>query len=346
MEREIVNRLIALLAIAVLIAANISQAFAAQSTTLEMVKKRGHIKCGVHPGLLGFASRGPGGRWQGLDVDFCRAVAAATLGDAEKVEFIPVDAEHRLERLKDGSYEILSRTTTWTLSREGEFNILFAGIMFYDGQGFMARKSSGIRSITDLKNKKICVQSSTTTIDTLRSRMKSTDISYEEVVFSASDEVISAYRSGRCDAITGDLSALHSDRVAMNDGSDHVILPDTISKEPLGPAVRMSDPEWFSIVRWVYFALIAAEEMGITRNNVRSLTASPDSNVRSFLGTDANLGAKIGLSAKWAYSIVEAVGNYGEIFATNVGSRSDLQMYRGVNNLWSERGLLYSPPIR
>jgi general L-amino acid transport system substrate-binding protein len=345
MEGAIVKRLAVLSAICISII-QISQALAVENSTLETVRKRGQVRCGVHPGLLGFSTRGAGGRWQGLDVDFCRAVAAATLNDAEKVEFIPVDTDHRMKKLQDGSYDILSRTTTWTFGRESEFNILFVGVMFYDGQGFMSRKSTGIRNFADLRNRKICVQSATTTIENLRARMKAADLNYEEVVFAAADEVISAYRAGRCDAITGDLSALHSERVAIGDKSDHVILPETISKEPLGPAVRMNDPQWFSIVRWVYFALIAAEEMGVTRSNAKSLLASPDPNIRLFLGAERNLGSSLGLPQRWAYSIIESVGNYGELFATNVGSQSDLQMYRGINNLWSERGVLYSPPIR
>jgi general L-amino acid transport system substrate-binding protein len=326
--------------------AQISASPASGTSTLDAVKKRGSLKCGVHPGLKGFAARGPGGRWEGLDVDFCRAVAAATLLDAEKVEFIPVDTSDRLAFLKNGNYDILSRSTTWTLGREADFNILFIGITFYDGQGFMTRRSANIRGITGLRDKKICVQSATTSIDNLRTRFNAAGISYVEVEFASADEVVSAYKAGQCDAITTDLSALYSERTNFDDASEHVMLPDVISKEPLGPAVRMDDPAWFSIVRWVYFALIEAEELGITQSNVRTSLSSSNSNIRAFLGLSSELGSKMGLSNKWAYSIIESVGNYGEIFAVNVGSRSKLQMNRGLNSLWSERGLLYSPPIK
>lgn len=319
---------------------------AAQSPTLDIVRKRGHLVCGVNTGLAGFSAPDDRGTWTGIDIDFCRAVAAAIFHDGNKVRFVPLNAKERFTALQSGEVDVLSRNTTWTMSRDTSLGLNFTGILYFDGQAFMVRRALGLKSADDLKGASICVQSGTTNELNLADFFATRGGAYRPVVFERLDEVLGAYNSGRCDAFTTDTSQLISERTRLPDPEAHEMLPDLISKEPLGPAVRQGDVGWSNIVRWTLFALINAEELGVTQRTVEAQRASPNPQIRRLLGTEGDYGRGIGLDADWAVSALKAVGNYGECFERNLGQGSPLKIARGRNALWTDGGLMYAPPVR
>jgi general L-amino acid transport system substrate-binding protein len=315
--------------------------------TLDAVKKNGFLTCGVSTGLQGFSLADSQGRYAGLDVDVCRMVAAAVLGDAGKVKYVPLSSQQRFTAIQSGEVDILSRTTTWTLQRDTQLGLNFAPVVFYDGQGFMVPKKLGLKSAKELKGATVCVQPGTTTELNLADFFRANKMTFKPVVIEKLDEVEAAYFSGRCDAYTTDRSGLASTRVTKAPNpDDQVILPEVISKEPLAPAVRHGDDEWFDIVKWVQYASIEAEEDGITSKNVEEKTKSDDPNVKRLLGVTPGMGKAMGLDEKWAYNLVKQVGNYGEVFDRNVGKDSPLKLERGLNDLWTRGGLMYAMPVR
>ena len=320
-------------------------AASASAGTLDQIKARGALICGANTGLAGFSLPDDQGVWKGLDVDECRAIAAAIFNDPAKVKFLPVNAKDRPTILASGEVDVILRNTTWTMSRElgGMF---FTGINFYDGQGFMVRKKLGIDSALKLDGASVCVQQGTTTELNLADYFRANGMKLEAVVFATDDEATKAYDSGRCDAYTTDSSGLYSERLKMSAPDDHVVLPEIISKEPLGPAVRKDDIQWFEIVQWTHFALVTAEELGVTKANVDAMLKSDNPNIRRLLGVEGDFGKAMGLNNDWAYQIIKAEGNYGEIFERNVGMDSPIKIKRGLNALWTKGGLQYAPPIR
>jgi general L-amino acid transport system substrate-binding protein len=325
-------------------------AVSAGAATLDDVKAKGHVQCGVNVGLAGFSQPDDKGDWTGLDVDFCRAIAAAVFGDGTKVKFTPLSAKERFTALQSGEVDVLARNTTWTINRDTALGLNFAGVNYYDGQGFMinSKKISGVNSALQLSGASVCVQAGTTTELNLADYFKANKMEYSPVVFEKNEEVNAAYDSGRCDVLTTDQSGLYATRLSLAAPDDHVVLPEIISKEPLGPAVRQGDDQWFDIVKWSFNAMLNAEELGITQANVDEMTASTNPDVLRFLGKEADtkIGTDLGLTNEWAYNIVKAVGNYGESFERNVGQGSPLKIARGINALWSKGGLQYAPPVR
>jgi general L-amino acid transport system substrate-binding protein len=315
--------------------------------TLDTIKQRDALVCGVNTNLAGFSAADSQGNWSGLDVDVCRAVAAAILGDAKKLKLVPLNASQRFTALQSGEIDMLSRNTTWTLTRDASLGLNFTGVTYYDGQGFMVPKKSKITSAKQLKGATVCVQSGTTTEKNLSDFSKTNNLGMKPVVFETLEATNKAYFAGRCQAYTTDASGLASIRnKEASKPEDHLILPDLISKEPLGPSVRRGDDEFFAIVKWVVFALIEGEEYGITQANVDQMKSSANPVVQRILGTSEDTGKLLGLDRDWAYRALKAVGNYGEIFERNVGPKSALMLPRGVNNLWNKGGLMYAPPVR
>ncbi len=315
--------------------------------TLDAVKARGEVICGVNTSLYGFSTPDEKGRWTGLDVDVCRAVAAAVLGSADKARFVPLSAQQRFTALQSGEIDILPRNTTWTLTRDTANGLNFTAVNFYDGQGFLAPKSLGVKSAKELSGATICVQTGTTTELNLADFFRANGLAFKPVTIEKYEEVTQAFLAGRCDALTSDKSQLAS--IRANDTpnpDDYVILPETISKEPLTPSVRQGDDQWFDIVQWVQFATMEAEERGITAQNVDEALKSEDPNVKRMLGVTPGMGAALGLDEKWAYNAIKQVGNYGESYERNVGQGSKLKLERGLNDIWSRGGLMYAPPIR
>jgi len=315
---------------------------------LDAVRARGQVVCGVNTGLPGFSSADNEGKWTGLDVDVCRAVAAAVLGDGTKVKFVPLTAQARFTALQSGEVDILSRNTTWTLTRDASLGIVFTGVTYYDGQGFMVQKKSKITSAKQLKGLQVCVQSGTTTEKNLTDYSRTNKLNIKPVVFEKVEAAEGAYFAGRCQAYTTDASGLASTRNAeAKNPDDHLILPELISKEPLGPSVRHGDDEWFSIVRWTLFGLIEAEEYGVTSANADEMAnTSTDPVVLRLLGKTEDMGKLLGLERDWLAKAIKTTGNYGEMFERNVGVKSQLKLPRGVNNLWNKGGLMYAPPVR
>ena len=314
--------------------------------TLDAVKSKGYLQCGVTTGLPGFSSPDDKGNWTGIDVDTCRAVAAAVFGDASKVKFSPLTAKERFTALQSGEIDMLSRNTTWTLTRDSSLGINFAGVNYYDGQGFLVTKSLGVKSALELDGASFCIQAGTTTELNLADYFRANTTSYTPITFDKSDETVKAFEAGRCDALTSDQSQLYALRIQLKDPGGAIVLPEVISKEPLGPVVRQGDDEWFNIVRWSLFAMLNAEELGITSANVDQMKSSKDPNVRRLLGLEGIKGDGLNLSADWAYNIVKQLGNYGEMFERNVGMGSALKISRGLNALWNKGGIQYAPPIR
>jgi general L-amino acid transport system substrate-binding protein len=313
----------------------------------DAVKDKGFIQCGVSTGLAGFSNPDDAGNWSGIDVDVCRAVAAAVFGDATKVRYVPLSAQARLTALQSGEIDMLSRNTTYTLTRDTANGLNFTGINYYDGQGFMVPKGLGVTGAKALSGATVCVQTGTTTELNLADFFRANKLELKPVTIEKYEEVTGAYLAGRCDAITSDISQLAAIRAnEAPNPADHVILPEVISKEPLGPSVRHGDDQWFDIVKWSLFAMIEAEERGITLKNVDEMLKSADPNVKRMLGVTPGLGAALGVDEKWAYTIVKQVGNYGESFDRNVGAGSKLQLPRGLNALWTQGGLMYAPPLR
>lgn len=335
-----------LLALLLLIGCGVALGVAQAAPTLEGVKQRGYLRCGVSQGLPGFSTPDASGRWTGLDVDFCRAVAAAVLGDANKVRFAALSSKERFTALQSGEIDLLSRNTTWTLSRDTELGFNFAGVIFYDGQGFMVRKDLGVTNVKELDGATICSNAGTTTELNVADWFRARGMDYRPVVFEKSDEVAAAYDAGRCDAYTTDRASLYAQRIKLKEPDAHIILPEMISKEPLGPLVRQGDDQWFNIVKWTLFALIAAEELGLNSNNVdeqRKQAKNPE--IQRLLSINGNSGQGLGLAPEWAANVVRQVGNYGEMFERNLG-RAPLNIARGLNALYTEGGLLYAPPFR
>lgn len=318
----------------------------ASGSTLAAVRKRGTIRCGTSISYPGFGEIDDKGRWAGFDVDFCRAVAAAVFGDPGKVDFIAQTAKTRLDALQNGDIDILSRNTTWTLSREEGHAILFAGISYYDGQGFMVKRSLGVNSALDLSSKSICVQQDTTTELNLADFFHGRGLPYAPKAFPTAEEAEKGYRDGKCGAYTTDASALFIIRAASAEPDNNVILPQIISKEPLGPAVRQGDDQWFEIVRWTLDAMIDAEEMGVSQANVDAMAKGDNPRVKRLLGAEGNFGQALGLTADWAYRVVKTVGNYGDVFNRNLGDGSRLKIKRGLNALWTAGGLVYAAPVQ
>lgn len=319
---------------------------AASAQTLKTVKDRGMLSCGVSQGLPGFSSPDDKGNWTGLDVDVCRAIAAAVFGDASKVKYVPLSAKDRFTALQSGEIDVLSRNTTWTLSRDTSLGANFTGVTYYDGQGFLVKKSLKVNSALELNSASVCVQTGTTTEQNLADYFKGNNMKYEVIAFGTADETVKAYESGRCDVFTSDVSQLYAERLKLANPADHVVLPEVISKEPLGPMVRHGDDQWFDIVKWTLFAMIDAEELGVNQKNVDEMAKSDKPELKRAFGTDGNLGEQLGLTKDWMSRIVKAVGNYGESFDRNVGAGSKLGIARGLNNLWNKGGIQYAPPIR
>lgn len=319
---------------------------AASAQTLKTIKDRGMVSCGVTQGLAGFSLPDEKGNWIGLDVDICRAIAAAVFNDPSKVKFVPLSAKDRFTALQSGEVDVLSRTTTWTLSRDTSLGANFAGVTYYDGQGFMVRKSLKVNSALELNSASVCVATGTTTELNLADYFKGNNMKYEVIAFATADDTIKAYESGRCDVFTTDQSGLYAERLKLANPADHVVLPEIISKEPLGPMVRHGDDQWFDIVKWSLYAMVTAEELGITQKNVDEKAKSDNPELKRVLGSDGNLGEQLGLTKDWVVRIVKAVGNYGESFDRNVGTGSKLGIARGLNQLWNKGGLQYAPPIR
>ncbi|MFO1323564.1 MAG: amino acid ABC transporter substrate-binding protein [Burkholderiales bacterium] len=315
--------------------------------TLDAIKQRDQVVCGVNTGLAGFSAADSQGFWTGLDVDICKAIAAAVLGDAKKVKWVPLNAQQRFTALQSGEVDVLSRNTTFTLTRDASLGLNMTAVTYYDGQGFIVPKKSKITSAKQLKNAEICVQSGTTTEKNLTDYFKSIDVKIKPVVFEGFEASVKAFFSGRCQAYTTDASGLASIRnKEATNPDDYVILPELISKEPLGPMVRRGDDEWFAMVKWTIYALLEAEEYGITQVNVDQMKSSTNPPVQRILGTSEDTGKLLGLDKEWAYRAIKAVGNYGEIFERNVGPNSALKLPRGANNQWNKGGLMYAPPIR
>ena len=324
-------------------------AVAAQSAsaqTLKAVKDRGMLNCGANGTLAGFGLPDAQGKWTGLDVDFCRAIAAAVLNDAEKVKYVPLSAKDRFTALQSGEVDVLARNTTWTSSRDTSLGLNFTGVNYYDGQGFMVRKTLKVNSALELNGASVCVQQGTTTELNLADYFSANKMQLKSVTFASANEAVKAYDAGRCDAYTTDASALYAERLRVSDPNDHVILPEIISKEPLGPAVRHGDDQWFDIVKWTLFAMMNAEELNISTKNLDEAVKSTNPEIKRFVGTEGNFGEQLGLTKDWAVRIVKQVGNYGESFERNVGLGSPLKIERGLNKLWTKGGIQYAPPIR
>ncbi len=320
---------------------------AANAGTLDDVKAKGFVQCGVSQGLPGFSNPDASGNWTGLDADMCKAVAAAVLGDAKKVKFSPLSAKERFTALQSGEVDVLSRNTTWTATRDTALGLNFAGVNYYDGQGFMVRKSLGIKSGLELGGASVCTNLGTTTELNVADYFRANKMEYKLVAFEKADEVVAAYDAGRCDVFTTDQSGLAAQRLKLAKPDDHVVLPEVISKEPLGPVVRHGDDQWFDIVKWTLNVMLESEEYGINSGNVDSMKASSTNpGIKRILGTEGDVGKNLGLSADWAYNVIKQVGNYGESFERNVGQNTPLKLPRGVNNLWNHGGLMYPAPAR
>jgi general L-amino acid transport system substrate-binding protein len=318
----------------------------ASAQTLKTVQERGTLICGVSQGVPGFSNPDDRGNWTGLDVDFCRALAAAIFNDAKKVKFTGLSAKDRFTALQSGEIDVLSRNSTWTSSRDTSLGFNFGAVNYFDGQGFMVRKSLKVNSALELNGASVCVQTGTTNELNLADYFRANRMKYEVIAFATADETIKAYDAGRCDSFSTDVSTLTAERLKLTNPNDHVILPEVISKEPLAAVVRHGDDQWFDIVKWTHFAMVNAEEMAISSKNIDDALKSDRPDIRRLVGTEGNYGEQLGLTKDWVVRIVRQVGNYGEVFDRNVGTGSRLGIARGLNNLWTKGGLQYAPPIR
>jgi general L-amino acid transport system substrate-binding protein len=346
MKRTFRGGLLIGLAVAVAVAAAATTYERYDTRTLKRTIRRGEVLCGVNAGLPGFSIPDDKGNWTGFDVDFCRAVAAAIFDDPKKAKFVPLDANERFKELQSRTVDILSRNSTWSMSRETSYDLYFPAVAYYDGEGFMLPRARNIDSALDLDGSKVCVQSETTTQLNLADYFRANNMKYQEMKFGKLDDVIKAYDSGQCDTFTADVSQLYALRLNLNKPGDHIILPDVISKEPLAPVVRQRDDDWMMIVKWTLYAMINAEELGITSKNIDEALKSKKPDVMRLVGTEGAYGEALGLTRDWAVRIIRHVGNYGEIYERNVGSGSKLKIPRGLNQLWSAGGIQYAPPIR
>ena len=318
----------------------------AGAATLDIVKKRGQLNCGANGQLAGFGLPDSQGNWTGLDVDFCRAIAAAVFNDAGKVKFIPLSAANRFTALQTGDVDVFVRNTSWTMSRDTQHGLNATAVNYYDGQGFLIRKALKVNSALELNDATICVQLGTTNELNLADYFRANKMRLKSVPFQTLDEALKAYETSRCDSFTTDASGLYSTRLKLARPEDNVILPEIISKEPLSPFVRHGDDQWFDIVKWVHFAMLNAEELNVTKANVDGQIKSENPEVKRLLGTEGNFGEQLGLTKDWTYRIIKQVGNYGEVFERNVGQGSPLKIARGLNALWTKGGIQYAPPIR
>ena len=319
---------------------------AASAGTLDDVKARGKLICGVTTGVVGFAAPNDAGRWEGLDVEMCRAVALAVFGDQDAVSFVPTTSSERFTVLQSGEVDMLARNTTWTFSRDVNLGFEFTGVNYYDGQGFMIRKDMGVNSALELDGASVCIQTGTTTELNLADFFRSNNMNFTSVVVATGEEGLQAYEAGRCDVYTTDGSALAAYRSTLADPTAHQILPEIISKEPLGPLVRHGDHNWGDVVRWTLNAMIIAEELGVTQANVDEMKGSTNPEVLRLLGAEGNMGEQLGLSNDWAYNIIKTLGNYGESFERNIVTQTSIGLERGLNALWTDGGILYAPPMR
>ncbi|WP_086481646.1 amino acid ABC transporter substrate-binding protein [Oceanospirillum sanctuarii] len=319
---------------------------ASAADTLAAVKERGFVQCGVTTGVPGYSNPDDKGNWKGMDVDVCRGIAAATLGDASKVKYIPLNAKERFTALQSGEIDVLSRVTTWTLTRDSSLGLNFAGVTYYDGQGFLINKNLGVKSALELDGASMCIQSGTTTELNAADYFRENKMQFEPVVFDTADQTVKGFEAGRCDVLTSDQSQLYALRIKLSNPNSAMILPEIISKEPLGPVVRQGDDAWFNVVKWSLFAMINAEELGLTSKNIDGKKNSKNPNIARFVGAEGIKGTGLGLADNWAYNIVKQVGNYGEAFDRNLGMNSPLKIERGLNALWNKGGLQYAPPIR
>jgi len=335
------KKIAALFALAVLLVAQ-----GASAQTLKTIKDRGTLNCGSNGTLGGFGLPDAQGNWTGLDVDLCRALAATIFNDPKKVKFVPLSAKDRFTALQSGEVDVLVRNTTWTSSRDTSLGLNFTGVNYYDGQGFMVRKALKVNSALELNGASVCVQQGTTTELNLSDYFRAHNMQLKSVTFATANEAVKAYDAGRCDAYTTDASGLYAERLRLANANDHIILPEIISKEPLGPAVRHGDDQWFDVVRWVLFAMLNAEELNLTSKNIDEAVKSSNPEIKRFVGTEGNFGEQLGLTKDWAVRIVKLVGNYGETFERNVGQGSPLKIDRGLNRLWTKGGIQYAPPIR
>jgi len=339
----IMKRLVTATALATVLAFGMQ---AASAQTLAAIKDRGELVCGANGTLAGFGLPDPQGNWTGFDVDFCRAIAAAIFNDPAKVKFVPLTAKDRFTALQSGEIDVLSRNTTWTLSRDTSLGLDFAAVSYYDGQGFMVRKALKVSSALELSDAAVCVQQGTTSELNLADYFRSNHMGLKTVTFATGEDALKAYESGRCDAYTTDSSGLYGERLKLSEPSQHIVLPEIISKEPLSPAVRHGDNQWTDIVRWTHFVMLDAEELGVNKANVDEKLKSDDPETRRLLGVEGQYGEALGLTTDWAYRIIKHVGNYGESFESNIGQGSPLKIVRGLNALWTKGGLQYGPPIR
>jgi general L-amino acid transport system substrate-binding protein len=339
-KRPIILPVIALLALL------FSDRHPAQAQTLNDVKQRGTLNCGVGQGLLGFSSMDDKNVWTGFDVDICRAVAAAIFGDPAKVTFTPLDAATRFTALQSNKVDLLSRNSTWTMSRESSLGLMFAGVAYYDGQGFLLRRDAGIDTALQLGGKTVCTQTGTTTELNLADYFGANDMPLKVLALPTAEESLKAYDDRKCDVLTSDVSQLYAERLKLSNPDSHIILPEVISKEPLGPAVRQGDDQWFNLVKWTLYSLINAEELGVKSATIDDAVKSANPNIRRLVGTEGEFGAQMGVANDWAARAVRAVGNYGEIYERNVGTQSKLSIPRGLNALWTQGGIQYAPPVR
>jgi len=343
MKRAVTKFGMAMLSAAVALGLSVA---ASSAQTLKKVQDRGSLLCGVSQGLPGFSTPDDKGNWTGFDVDVCRAVAAAIFNDASKVKYSPLSAKDRFTALQSGEIDVLVRNSTWTSSRDASLGIDFTAVNYYDGQGFMVRKSLKVNSALELNGASICAQTGTTTELNLADYFRANNMKYEIIAFVTADETVKAYESGRCDAFTTDVSQLYAEKLKLSAPSDHVILPEIISKEPLAPAVRRGDDQWLALVKWVQFAMLDAEELGVSSKTVDEALKSPQPEIKRLLGAEGNYGEQLGLTKDWVVRIVKQVGNYGEVYDRNVGTGSKLGISRGLNRLWTKGGIQYAPPIR
>ena len=335
-----------ILAVVTLLALAVMPAQSAISQTLKAVKERGMLNCGVSQGLLGFSSMDDRNTWTGFDVDFCRAVAAAIFDDPAKVTFMPLDAASRFTALQSNKIDVLSRNSTWTMSREGSLGLMFAGVAYYDGQGFLLRRDAGIDTALQLGGKAVCTQTGTTTELNLADYFRANDMDLKVVALGTAEETLKAYDERKCDVLTSDISQLYAERLKLAAPDSNIILPEVISKEPLGPAVRQGDDQWFNLIKWMLYSLINAEELGVKSKTINDAVKSSNPNIRRLVGTEGEFGEQFGLTSDWAARAIRAVGNYGEIYERNVGTHSRLSIPRGLNALWTRGGIQYAPPIR
>ncbi|MFO1096886.1 MAG: amino acid ABC transporter substrate-binding protein [Xanthobacteraceae bacterium] len=333
-------------ALAALLAGAVGTPAAAEGQTLKAVKERGELVCGVSEGLPGFSAKDAKGEWSGFDVDFCRALATAIFNDPAKIRFVPLNADQRFAALQSGAIDVLSRNSTWTMAREAELKLVFPAVTYYDGQGFLVRRAMPVQSSLELDGAKVCVQDGTTSAQNVVDYFRANSMKLDLVTTSNAADAVKAYDGNLCTAFTADVSKLYAERVALAKPDEHVILPDVISKEPLGPAVRQGDEQWALIAKWTHFAMLNAEELGVSSKTIEQALKSEKSAIKRLVGTDGKLGEDIGLSPDWAVRIIRAVGNYGEAFDRNVGTGSKLAIPRGLNHLWTSGGIQYAPPLQ